>query len=86
MFGRYQIFQFFRWDLRLPLNDFIIGGSFSMPPRQTTSLNAPLSLDPVPFTTDSLGQSSTVLPWVISDELAEKVDVLGGDGTIAVSK
>lgn len=47
-------------------------------------LECAVRLNPIPFTANSQGQSSTALIRIIVDELAEKVDVVGGYGTFAV--
>lgn len=47
-------------------------------------LECSVRLHPIPFTTDSQGQSSTALIRIFVDELAEKVDVVDGYGTFAV--
>ena len=45
-----------------------------------------VGLNQIPFMADSQGQSSTALIRIIGDELTEKVNVVGGYGTFAVSE
>ncbi len=45
-----------------------------------------VGLDPIPFSANSQGQRSTALVRIISDELTEKVDVVGSYDTFAVSE